>query len=136
MGRSAESGSASDDGGGMSDWSAESTEYLVGRGIADITGEPVETGMLGYGRYGQRSAGIHLRLRSRAFVIQHPASGRRVLIVVNDLPMVFASIHQALLRKLNQRYGDLYTEQNTMVTATHTHSAPGGYSHHRLYHSN
>jgi neutral ceramidase len=112
------------------------SEYLVGRGIADITGEPVEAGMLGYGKSWQRSDGIHLRLRSRAFVVAHPASRRRVLLVVNDLPMVFDSIHSALLRGLARSYGDLYTEQNTMVTATHTHSGPGGYSHHRLYHSN
>ncbi|WP_329484628.1 neutral/alkaline ceramidase [Kribbella sp. NBC_01484] len=111
-------------------------EYLAGCGIADITGEPAGAGMLGYGKSWQRSDGIQLRLRSRAFVIVHPASGRRVLLVVNDLPMIFDSIHRAVLRRLSERYGDLYTEHNTMITATHTHSGPGGYSHHRLYHSN
>ena len=59
-----------------------------------------------------------------------------MLLVVNDLPMIFDSIHRAVLRRLSDRYGDLYTEHNTMITATHTHSGPGGYSHHRLYHSN
>ncbi|HEU4946150.1 MAG TPA: neutral/alkaline ceramidase [Kribbella sp.] len=112
------------------------TEYLVGRGIADITGEPADTGMLGYGKSWQRSSGIHLRLRSRAFVIAHQDSGRRVLLVVNDLPIVFDSVHRALLHRLAGWYGEVYTEQNTMVTATHTHCGPGGYSHHRLYQSN
>ncbi|MFF0341645.1 neutral/alkaline non-lysosomal ceramidase N-terminal domain-containing protein [Kribbella sp. NPDC004875] len=107
-----------------------------GRGIADITGEPADTGMLGYGKSWQRSDGIHLRLRSRAFVIAEPAGGRRVLVVVNDLPMVFDSVRRALLDRLRHRYGVLYTEHNTMITATHTHCGPGGYSHHRLYHSN
>ncbi|HEY3513882.1 neutral/alkaline non-lysosomal ceramidase N-terminal domain-containing protein [Kribbella sp. NPDC051137] len=108
--------------------------FHCGRGIADITGEPADTGMLGYGKSSQRSDGIHLRLRSRAFVI---ASGdRRILLVVNDLPMVFDSVRRALLERLELLYPGLYTEQNTMVTATHTHCAPGGYSHHRLYHSN
>lgn len=110
--------------------------YLCGRGIADITGEPADTGMLGYGKSSQRSDGIHLRLRSRAFVIADADTGRRVLLVVNDLPMVFDSVCRALLERLRQRFGTLYTEHNTMVTATHTHSGPGGYSHHRLYHSN
>ncbi|WP_350275837.1 neutral/alkaline non-lysosomal ceramidase N-terminal domain-containing protein [Kribbella sp. HUAS MG21] len=110
--------------------------YLCGRGVADITGEPAETGMLGYGQARQRSEGIHLRLRSRAFVIADATSGRRVLLVVNDLPMVFDSICRALLERLRRSYGSLYTEHNTMVTATHTHSGPGGYAHHRLYHSN
>ena len=48
-------------------------EYLAGRGIADITGEPAGAGMLGYGKSWQLSDGIQLRLRSRAFVIAHPA---------------------------------------------------------------
>ncbi|GAA2806484.1 neutral/alkaline non-lysosomal ceramidase N-terminal domain-containing protein [Kribbella solani] len=108
--------------------------FSCGRGIADITGEPADTGMLGYGKSSQRSDGIHLRLRSRAFVI---ATGeRRLLLVVNDLPMVFDSVRRALLDRLRVLYAELYTEQNTMVTATHTHCAPGGYSHHHLYHSN
>ena len=110
--------------------------YLAGRGIADITGEPADTGMLGYGKSWQRSDGIHLRLRSRAFVIAEAAGGRRLLLVVNDLPMVFGSVRGALLDRLRRSYGALYTEHNTLVTATHTHSGPGGYSHHRLYHSN
>lgn len=110
--------------------------FLCGRGIADITGEPADTGMLGYGKSSQRSDGIHLRLRSRAFVIADADTGRRVLLVVNDLPMVFDSVCRALLERLRQQFGTLYTEHNTMVTATHTHSGPGGYSHHRLYHSN
>ncbi|TCC30775.1 neutral/alkaline non-lysosomal ceramidase N-terminal domain-containing protein [Kribbella speibonae] len=110
--------------------------FLCGRGIADITGEPADTGMLGYGKSWQRSDGIHLRLRSRAFVIADQAGDRRVLLVVNDLPMVFDSVWRALLDRLRRSYGTLYTEHNTMVTATHTHCGPGGYSHHRLYHSN
>jgi len=110
--------------------------FLCGRGIADITGEAADTGMLGYGKSRQRSDGIHLRLRSRAFVIADPASGRRVLLVVNDLPMVFDNVCRAVLDRLRHEYGTLYTEHNTMITATHTHSGPGGYSHHRLYQSN
>jgi len=110
--------------------------FLCGRGIADITGEAADTGMLGYGKSRQRSDGIHLRLRSRAFVIADPAGGRRVLLVVNDLPMVFDNVCRAVLDRLRHEYGTLYTEHNTMITATHTHSGPGGYSHHRLYQSN
>ncbi|MFG1913146.1 neutral/alkaline non-lysosomal ceramidase N-terminal domain-containing protein [Kribbella sp. NPDC048928] len=110
------------------------TGFLCGRGIADITGEPADTGLLGYGKSRQRSDGIHLRLRSRAFVIA--AGDRRVLLVVNELPMVFDSVCRALLGRLRRTYGGLYTEENTLITATHTHCGPGGYSHHRLYHSN
>ncbi|MGW1738330.1 neutral/alkaline ceramidase [Nocardia sp. NPDC001965] len=107
--------------------------HLVGRAIADITGEPAEVGMLGYGRADQQTTGIHLRLRSRAFVFADPLVDRRVLLIVNDLPLIFSSVTQEVLRRLAQRYGDTYTASNVMLTATHTHCGPGGYSHHRLY---
>lgn len=105
--------------------------YLVGRGLSDITGEPADAGMMGYGKAEQRSSGIHTRLRSRAFVFEH--DGNRILLIVNDLPLVFESIHRAVLDRLEARYGDLYNDRNTMITATHTHCGPGGYSHHYVY---
>jgi neutral ceramidase len=110
--------------------------FLVGRGLADITGEAAECGMLGYGKADQQTEGIHTRQRARAFVIAEGAEGPRVLLVVNDLPLVFDSVHQEVLRRLGLRYGGLYTAANTMITATHTHCAPGGYAHHLLYNSN
>jgi neutral ceramidase len=110
--------------------------FLVGRGLSDITGEAAGCGMLGYGKADQQTEGIHTRQRSRAFIMAEGTDGPRVLIVVNDLPLVFDSVHQEVLRRLGRSYGALYTDQNTMITATHTHCAPGGYSHHLLYNSN
>jgi neutral ceramidase len=110
--------------------------FLVGRGLADITGEAAGCGMLGYGKADQQTEGIHTRQRSRAFVFAESGDGPRVLLVVNDLPLVFDSVHQEVLRRLRSRYGETYTATNTMITATHTHCAPGGYSHHLLYNSN
>ncbi|MBB3052221.1 neutral ceramidase [Prauserella isguenensis] len=107
--------------------------YLVGRGIADATGEIAEVGLMGYGRLDQQAAGLHNRQRSRAFVIADRGTGERVLLVVVDAPMIFNSVRQEVLRRLAERYGDTYTERNVMLTATHTHAAPGGHSHHLLY---
>ena len=108
--------------------------YLVGRGIADITGEAADCGMMGYGKADQKSAGIHLRLRSRAFVFADTAApDEPILLVVAELPLVFDSVRQEVLRRLAAEYGELYTDGNTMLTCTHTHCGPGGYSHHSLY---
>lgn len=107
--------------------------YLVGRGIADITGEPAGGEMLGYGKSDQRASGIHTRLRSRAFVMVDPEGGGRLVFVVNDLGMIFDSVHREVLGRLRRRFGDLYTEANVCLTATHTHCGSGGYSHHLLY---
>ncbi|MGX1315284.1 neutral ceramidase [Streptomyces calvus] len=109
------------------------TGYLVGRGLADATGEVAEVGMMGYGRFDQQAAGLHTRLRARAFVVVEEASGRRVMLIVADSPMIFESVHRAVLRRLAEAYGDLYTVRNVLITATHTHAGPGGYSHHLLY---
>jgi neutral ceramidase len=38
-------------------------EYLVGRGIADITGEPAGVGMLGYGKRNQRTEDVEQAAR-------------------------------------------------------------------------
>jgi neutral ceramidase len=112
---------------------ADSEAFLVGRGISDVTGEPAGCGMLGYGKPEQISAGLHTRLRTRAFVVVDPDSGERLLISVSDLPLMFSSVHQEVLARLAATYGELYTDRNVMLTVTHTHCGPGGYSHHRLY---
>ena len=46
--------------------SAEEPSFLAGRGMADMTGEPGENGMMGYGDSRQKSAGIHSRQFARA----------------------------------------------------------------------
>jgi neutral ceramidase len=119
----------------MSDTNYSTDRHRVGRAIADITGEPAEAGMLGYGMADQKTAGIHTRLRSRAFVFADPITDHRVLLIINDLPLIFSSITREVLRRLAGRFGETYTESNVMITATHTHCGPGGYSHHRLYNS-
>ncbi|MGB8402810.1 MAG: neutral/alkaline non-lysosomal ceramidase N-terminal domain-containing protein, partial [Mycobacterium sp.] len=105
--------------------------YRVGRGISDITGEPAACGMLGYGKADQRTAGIHLRQRCRAFVIDD--GDTRVLLVVAEIPLPMQNVTDEVLRRLGSRFGTTYTEQNTLVTVTHTHSGPGGYCGHTLY---
>ena len=79
------------------------TGFLVGRGIADVTGEAAGCGMLGYGKAGQVTAGIHLRLRARSFVIAEAAPdgtpGKRVLITVAELPLMFDGVRQAVLHR-------------------------------------
>ncbi|WP_343602518.1 neutral/alkaline non-lysosomal ceramidase N-terminal domain-containing protein, partial [Mycobacterium sp.] len=87
--------------------------------------------MLGYGVASQQTTGLHNRLRARAFVIA--AGQRRLLLVVCELPLLLESVHREVLRRLAATYGELYTLDNVMLTATHTHCGPGGYSEHLLY---
>ena len=109
------------------------TSFKIGRGVYDITGPAAELGMMGYAVLEQKTSGIHMRLRSRAFVIESPCNGNRVAFVSADLGQIFQAVKQGVVAKLSARYGATYTDANVILSATHTHSGPGGYSHYALY---
>ena len=107
-------------------------EYLVGRGMADITGPAAEVGMAGYFSLDQKTSGIHLRLRSRAFIVGEMNSDRRVVFVSVDQGMVFQGVALEVCRQLKDIYGGIYNEGNVVLSATHTHAGPGGHTHYAL----
>lgn len=112
---------------------ASADPWLVGRGMADITGEAAEVGMMGYASTSQVSGGIHMRQRARAFIVHDQASGKRIVFVNNDLGMVFQGVQQAVIRQLQAKYGSVYGADNVILSATHTHAGAGGFSHYALY---
>jgi len=111
------------------------SDYLIGLGIHDVTGPAAEVGMMGYSMPHQRTAGIHMRLRSRAFIIASTENRKRVIIVCADLGMIFQGVKQQVVKKIesNNELKNLYDEKNVLLSANHTHSGPGGYSHYTLY---
>ncbi|XXF79948.1 neutral/alkaline non-lysosomal ceramidase N-terminal domain-containing protein [Myxococcaceae bacterium GXIMD 01537] len=112
---------------------AGNTAFQVGAGIYDITGPAAEIGMMGYAQLAQKTAGVHQRLRSRAFVIASPCNGKRAVFVSADAGQVFQGVKQQVMERLRATYGTLYTDENVLLSATHTHSGPGGFSHYALY---
>jgi neutral ceramidase len=109
------------------------TRFDIGAGVYDVTGPAAEVGMMGYAMVEQKTTGIHMRLRSRAFVIATPCNGKRVVFVSADLGQIFQGVKQKVIERLQARYGTLYSDANVMISATHTHSGPGGHSHYALY---
>src|SRR5947199_8326128 len=105
-------------------------QWLVGAGAADITGDPWGVGMMGYGMRFQRTTGILLRQRARAFVFVDRTSDDRVALVVADIGMFFRNVREAVLARLDPTR---YRSDNVVLTATHTHAGVGGYSCYRLY---
>jgi len=106
--------------------------YLIGRGMADVTGPPVGVQFWGFGRADQIGEGIHTRLRSRAFVIAEAADPASRLVYVSvDLGSVDHHITLEVIENLRDQLGDQYHLGNVIITATHTHSGPGGYWHSR-----
>ncbi|MFC9993416.1 neutral/alkaline ceramidase [Nocardia sp. NPDC127526] len=110
---------------------ADSGDYLIGVGISDITGPAAECGMMGYSQFGQDTAGIHLRPRVRAYVIA--SGGQRIVYAIADNGMIFGSVHRGVMEALARRFGDRYTEQNVLLTSTHSHATCGGAAHDYAY---
>lgn len=107
-------------------------EYDIGTGIYDITGAPAESNMWGYVNL-LSTDGLQQRLFSRAFIIADPVdSANRVVFVSADLGAIFQSVKLEVIKQLNVKYDGLYSHENVMLTATHTHVGTGGLSHHTL----
>jgi len=101
---------------------AQGATLRAGAGSADIT---PKTGYYlgGWTRADRIAGGQHTRLFSRAIVLQR--GGRKVALVAIDLFMVPAG----LVKHVAERNKDLgFTEQNVLISASHTHSGPGGYA--------
>ncbi|CAH8666127.1 unnamed protein product [Schistosoma bovis] len=108
--------------------------YLIGAGIYDITGPITDINMMGYGNMKQNDNGLHLRLFSRAFIIQEDSSSQPIVIVIIDAGMVSQAVKIKVIDNLKSRYDNgLFTHQNVLISATHTHSGPAGYLQYVLY---
>jgi neutral ceramidase len=101
----------------------------IGCSSADITGPVVGVQFGGFVRADQTGTGLHLRQRARAFVIADPKTEQRLAIVVCDLGSITHELYREVLDRLQNELGDLYSRENVIITATHTHAAPGGYWH-------
>uniref|UniRef100_A0AAY4D6R4 Neutral ceramidase n=1 Tax=Denticeps clupeoides TaxID=299321 RepID=A0AAY4D6R4_9TELE len=86
---------------------------------------------MGYANLDQTAGGIHMRLYSRAFIVDD--GSKRVLFVSADIGMVSQRLRLEVLRGLQAKYGDLYRQDNVVLSGTHTHSGLGGYFQYTLF---
>ncbi|KAG6953988.1 hypothetical protein JG687_00012075, partial [Phytophthora cactorum] len=107
--------------------------YNIGIGKSDITGPAAEVIMMGFASTDESDAGILNRLYARAFLIEDRDTSKRVVFVHCDLHSVMQLVHQEVLAQLATKYNGVYTEQNVILHATHTHAGPGGTAGYFLY---
>ena len=108
--------------------------FRFGSGIYDTTG-PIGGQPTGHADLAgmvlppQPQNGIHTRLYSRAFVVESPCNGKRVVYVSDDHTFSTALVRQEVLKRLaaDPELAEHYTGDNVMLSATHTHAAGGGY---------
>lgn len=110
---------------------ASGPELIVGRGMADMTGEPLGAGMNGYAVMAQSTTGIRLRQFARAFIFED-AAGVSTVFVIAEMGLMFQSIQLEVLRRLKEEFGAAYNESNVFISASHTHVGPGGTSGHLM----
>jgi neutral ceramidase len=108
--------------------------YEVGTGKADITAFKKDVGMMGYGMFHNRIKGVETPLYARAFVVRDLTTKRKIAFVNAEIAFITISIKRGVMKKLKRHHADLEFEpDNVFLTAQHTHSGPGGYSHYGLY---
>ena len=112
-------------------YSEEPYEYLIGRGISDITGPAFGIQLWGFGREDQISEGVHIRQKARAFIIADAQLNKRIVFVSADIGSIEHHITLEVLSRLKEHYADQYQIDNVIISATHTHAAPTGYWHSR-----
>lgn len=111
--------------------SEESHEYVIGRGMSDVTGPAFGVQLWGFGKDDQIAEGIHTRQKARAFVIADAQENKRIAFVSVDIGSIEHHITLEVVDRLKQQYGQLYKLDNVILSATHTHAAPTGYWHSR-----
>ncbi|KAJ3565324.1 hypothetical protein NP233_g7696 [Leucocoprinus birnbaumii] len=105
-----------------------SAQYLLGLGIGDITGPVVETNMMGYASLGQTDTGLHMRQRSRAFIIADGSAPQNRIVFINaDIAMGDTGVRRSIVSELSTQFPGVYTNDNIAFVGTHQHSGVGGY---------
>ena len=90
---------------------------------------------MGYAAMAQIGRGIHMRLRSRAYVIASDDGSSRVAFVSLDGGMGSDILNIRVLPRVADLLGDstLYTVDNVAISGTHSHSGPAGFMQYILY---
>lgn len=103
-------------------------QYLLGVGIGDVTGPVTETNMMGYADLSQTDTGLHMRQRSRAYIVAEAANAtNRFLLINSDIAMGDSGVRRAIVAKLSALYPGVYDDNNIGLVGTHQHAGVGGY---------
>lgn len=107
-------------------------ELLIGLGKQDLTCFIPGIGMMGYGQHHNTVQEIATPLWARALFLKQDS--QQFILVHLEQAFVTMAIKEEVLKRLNHAHPDWNMgDDNLVITAQHTHSAPGGYSHYPFY---
>lgn len=106
--------------------------FRIGLGKEDMTAFIPGVGMMGYGQHHNVVREIGTTLWARVLIVEDKES--RFILAHLEQAFVTIALKEEILKRLNMLYPDWNIgEENLAITAQHTHSAPGGYSHYPFY---
>lgn len=109
----------------MAHWSAGAAKQEIG-----FSGDGI--GMMGYGRAQHRIRGRATALYCRALCFG-AGGGQALFFAQAEICMIFPELKRAVLQRLGRSHPGVFAEERLMLCASHTHSAPGGFSHFPFY---
>ncbi|WP_281783207.1 neutral/alkaline non-lysosomal ceramidase N-terminal domain-containing protein [Sinimarinibacterium flocculans] len=114
---------------------AGNTAFRFGSGLHDITGPVANTSGMGWEDPTQVFHGLYTRQYARAFALASPCNGKRVVFVSTDTGQMFGAVRLGVLEQLaaDPALAPHYGPDNLMLSATHTHQGPAGYSHYEAF---
>ena len=108
--------------------------FEIGAAQREITAFHYGIGMMGYGMHWNVMHDIETPLLVRAYVFRHSETGRTCALVVADMCFMSISVKRGVVKKIERKHPEFgLHEENMLLSAQHTHSGPGGYSHYGLY---
>ncbi len=106
--------------------------FHIGWAKQAIQIEPKGYAMFGYGQWSHRAHGQKTPLYARAFCIQDDQKNVTIICCL-EMGCITHAMREAACEQLKQQLGTAFNDSAFVLTATHTHSAPGGCSHDALY---
>lgn len=104
----------------------------AGFGTGSLTAFEPGMCMFGWGHPQNVAEGVATELYARALCLEEAATVRRVVYVVCDLGMISESLRRGVVARVCTPERGL-SEHDLMLTATHTHAGPSGFSTYFLY---
>ncbi|HNW97976.1 MAG TPA: neutral/alkaline non-lysosomal ceramidase N-terminal domain-containing protein [Bacteroidales bacterium] len=111
------------------------SNFIIGTGIADVTYPTFGVGMHGMADDLQKTTEVETPLYARAFIIADKSGQKRIAIIVIDILTCKQAVKTKVIEELQNDpfFNHQYNVDNVLISGTHTHSAPVGYSDYFLY---
>ena len=108
-------------------------EYLAGTAKKEMTSFIPGVGMMGYGQPHNKVVEVGTPLWARCLVLKD-SNGKCIILIHLEQAFVTMALKEEIFHRIKLNHPHLALEESDLlVTAQHTHSAPGGYSHYHFY---